>query len=282
LANVRRDFAQPLWLGEFDIAGKTVLLHAEQGLGDTIQFCRYAEKVAARGASVLMEVPPALLSLLAQVEGVRQLIGRGEPLPPFDCHCPLLSLPLAFDTRSDSIPAQVPYLRSEPERVGAWRRRLGDGKLPRVGLAWSGSATHLNDTNRSIPLEDFARVVCPEAQFVSLQKDVRAADERVLIGRRDVRHLGSELQDFADTAAVIELMDLIVTVDTAVAHLAGAMGKAVWILLPFNPDWRWLLDRDDSPWYPSARLFRQTAHGDWSEVVARLSVELRARLVPRR
>ncbi len=272
----KRTFGQPLWLGKAPLAGKTILLHAEQGLGDTIQFARYATYAAKRGANVVMEVPPALLSLLTRLEGVSHLVGCGEPLPPFDYHCPLLSLPLAFDTRLDSVPAAVPYLCNEPERVAAWRLRLGDDGRPRVGLVWSGSVTHKNDRNRSIPLQALLPLLEAKAQFVSLQKDVRPADQAVLRERGDIQHIGEQLEDFADTAAVIGSIDLLITVDTAVAHLAGALGKPVWILLPLTPDWRWLLDRDDSPWYPTARLLRQRKIGEWAPVIERAARDLHA------
>lgn len=278
LEKAQRDFKQPLWLGEEPLAGKTILLHAEQGLGDTLQFCRYARLVASQGATVLMEVQPWLKSLLAKVEGVSQLLVSGETLPAFDYHCPLLSLPLAFKTTLASIPAEVPYLDSDPITVSKWRGKLGEQTLPRVGLVWSGSTTHRNDQNRSIPLADFARLVSDQFQLVSLQKEVRAADKLVLDERQDIQYFGDDLNDFTDTAALVELMDVVITVDTVVAHLAGAMGKPVWILLAFNPDWRWLLERDDSPWYPAARLFRQPAPGDWASVMARLKNALDERL----
>ena len=274
LDKAKRDFKPPLWLGEEPLLGKTILLHAEQGLGDTIQFCRYARLVASQGATVLMEVQPWLKSLLTQVEGVNRLFVFGETLPAFDCHCPLLSLPLAFKTTLESIPPDVPYLGSDPIAVSKWRSKLSNPTLPRVGLVWSGATTHRNDHNRSIPLANFAWLVSDRVQLVSLQKEVRAADKLVLDERKDIQYLGDDLDDFTDTAALVELMDLVITVDTVVAHLAGAMGKPVWILLPFNPDWRWLLEREDSPWYPTARLFRQPAPGDWNSVIARLKSEL--------
>lgn len=271
----KRDFSQPPWLGGQPIAGRTILLHAEQGLGDTIQFCRYARLVAERGATVLLEVQPPLRPLLEGLRGVSRLLTQGEALPAFDCHTPLLSLPLAFDTRLDSIPADVPYLGSDPERVDEWRARLGPRLLPRVGLTWSGTLGHKNDHNRSIPLAQCAGLLPGGVQAVSLQKDLRASDAATLEARGDILHFGDALMDFADTAALVELMDVVVTVDTSVAHLAGAMGKPVWILLPFAPDWRWLLEREDSPWYPTARLFRQPAIGDWASVIDRAWSELR-------
>jgi hypothetical protein len=275
-ANKAREFPQPLWLGGDALRGRTILLHAEQGLGDTLQFCRYASRVAALGAKVLLEVQPPLLSLLANLPDIAQLLPRGAALPDFDSHCPLLSLPLAFGTTLDTIPADMPYLRSDPSRVSAWRERLGAPARTRIGLAWSGSPAHGNDRNRSIPLAQMLALLDTGAEFVSLQNEVRPADADVLTSRPDLRHFESALADFADTAALVETMDLIVTVDTSVAHLAGAMGKPVWVLLPFDPDWRWLLARTDSPWYPSATLFRQPRPGDWGSVLASLARRLQA------
>ena len=270
----RRDFVQPSWLGAQSLQGRTILLHSEQGLGDTLQFCRYAKEVAALGATVLLEVQAPLAGLLAGLEGVAQILREGDPLPAFDCHCPLPSLPLAFRTDLRSIPSAVPYVRSDPVRTAAWREKLGVATKPRIGLAWSGSAAHRNDRNRSVPLEQMLPLVDERAEWISLQKEVRASDAAVLASRADIRRVGGELEDFADAAAVVELMDIVVTVDTSIAHLAGAMAKRVWILLPFNPDWRWLLDREDSVWYPTARLFRQPTPGDWASVVRRLQGEL--------
>lgn len=274
LQEARRDFSRPLWLGAEPLNGKTILLHSEQGLGDTLQFCRYARLVSAAGARVILEVPRTLSGLLGTLEGVAQCVTRGSSLPEFDCHCPLLSLPLAFRTDASSIPAGSPYIQSDSARVAAWRDRLGAGTRPRVGLAWSGSATHRNDRNRSIALEDMLPLLEDRVEWVSLQKEVREGDAGLLASRTDIRHFGDDLHDFADTAALVELLDAIVSVDTSVAHLAGAMGKSVLILLPFNPDWRWLLDRDSSPWYPTARLFRQPAMGAWASVVRAVREEL--------
>jgi tetratricopeptide (TPR) repeat protein len=270
----QRQFSQPLWLGGGSPAGKTILLHSELGLGDTILFCRYATRVAALGAKVILEVQPPLLPLLIGLEGVAQTLPRGATLPPFDCHCPLMSLPLAFKTDLASIPSSVPYLGSDAERVAVWIERLGSYDRPRVGFVWSGSVKLKND-RRSMPLGAMLGLVSPWAQWISLQKDVPDADAALLASRTDLRHLGNELTDFAETAAVLTLMDLVITVDTSVANLAGAMGKSVWILLPFNPhDWRWMLQRRDSPWYPTARLFRQPSAGDWGSVIASVREEL--------
>jgi hypothetical protein len=264
LEKSRRDFSQPLWLGGDSIAGKTLLMHGEQGLGDSIQFCRYARLAAARGASVVMEVQPPLKSVLAGVDGVSRLLAKGETLPAFDCHCPFMSLPLAFGTRGDTIPDGSAYLRSDPARVARWRATLGAPAQLRAGIVWRGRAEHKNDRNRSIPLADLAPLLAAPAQFISLQKELNAAEQRVLAAHPEVRHFGADL---ADTAALIEQLDVVISVDTSLAHLAAALGKPTWILLPFNPDWRWLLGRTDSAWYPAVRLFRQPAVGDWASVI---------------
>jgi tetratricopeptide (TPR) repeat protein len=274
LGLVKRDFAQPLWLGEDGIKDKTILLHGEQGFGDTIQFCRYVPLVAARGGHVLLEVPAPLQGLMASFADVAQVVSTKHKLPHFDFHCPLPSLPLAFGTRIGSIPMDVPYLAAPPESVRSWTftpRSKGDLK---IGLSWSGRPEHKNDANRSINLRSLLPLLDVEANFVSLQKDVRANDAAILKCRSDLVHYGNELNTFSDTAAVISKLDLVISVDTSVAHLAGALAKPIWILLPFVADWRWLLDREDSPWYPTARLFRQTAPGDWSGVIGRVAVEL--------
>ena len=272
--SARRNFEQPLWLGAQTLEGRTILLHSELGLGDTLQFCRYATKVAALGAKVLLEVQPALLPLLADLEGVTQAVARGAALPTFDCHCPLLSLPLAFKTDLSNIPADIPYLRSDAARVAAWRDRLGKKSKPRIGVVWSGSRLLMND-KRSMALAEMLPLVRDWGEWISLQKEVPETDVALLASRTDLRPFGGELKDFADTAALVELMDVVVTVDTSVAHVAGAMGKPVWIMLPLNQhDWRWMLDRNDSLWYPTARLFRQSANGDWASVISRVHEEL--------
>jgi len=271
-----RDFAQPQWHGE-DLQGRTILLHAEQGFGDTIQFIRYLPMVLAKGGKVILEIPDDLKPLVGQIDGMIAMVSRGQPLPPFDLHCPLLSLPLAFGTTLANVPAPRAYLRAPPERVAPWRAHLTRGEAPRVGLVWSGKPTHKNDHNRSIALARLAPLLLkPGFQFVSLQKEIRDADRAALRKFPALLRLDDALADFADTAAVVAALDLVITVDTAVAHLAGAMGKPVWILLPAIGDWRWLLERDDSPWYPSARLFRQPHIGDWGSVIARVGRELAA------
>jgi tetratricopeptide (TPR) repeat protein len=267
-AGRERNFAVPLWLGKEPLAGRTILLHAEQGFGDTLQFVRYARLLATRGATVLLEVQPPLKSLLSGSAGIAQTFARGEPLPRFDLHCPLMSLPLACGTRLDTIPAAVPYVRAPADRMAHWRARLGEPRSRRVGIAWAGSAVHKNNHNRSIAFERFESLLsAPGIEFVSLQGELGAAEAASLARHPNVVALGGELRDFADTAAVVSLLDLVVSADTALVHLAGALGAPVWVLVPFSPDFRWLLARQDSPWYPSARLFRQPRFGDWDSVL---------------
>src|SRR5712691_11237540 len=275
LASQRREFAQPLWVGGEDLHGKTILLHAEQGFGDTIQFVRYAPLVARLGARVVLQVQASLQQLLARTAGVSQVLGKTDPLPEFDVHCPLLSLPLAFRTEVDTIPAHVPYVAAPQAHAAKWRDRLGQRTALRVGIAWAGSPSNKNDRNRSIPLDRFACVLSlPDIAFVSIQKDIGENERRILRDAAHAIHLGDQLADFADTAAAISCLDLVISADTAVAHLAGATGTPVWILVPFAPDFRWMLDRNDSPWYPTARLFRQPRIGDWDSVLGRLRQEL--------
>jgi tetratricopeptide (TPR) repeat protein len=266
----RRAFPVPLWLGEQPLAGKTILLHAEQGFGDTIQFVRYAPMLARQGARVICEVQAKLQPLLSQLEGI-EVIASGQPLPTFDLHCPLMSLPLALRTSLETIPAAVPYLSAPLERQQIWRDRLPQGGM-RVGLVWSGSPAHQNDANRSIPLARLTPILAGSpARFVSLQRELRDGDAELMRDLPNFLHAGDDLADFADTAAVISLLDVVISVDTAVAHLAGALGKPVLILLPHAADFRWMRGRDDSPWYPSAKLLRQGAFGNWDSVIARLN-----------
>lgn len=260
-------FLRPRWRGGPELHGKTILLHGEQGFGDTLQFCRYAAEVAQLGGRVVLEVQKPLRSLLQGLAGVDQVVAAGDAVPAYHLQCPLLSLPLAFNTRLDAIPAAVPYLFASPEKMTQWQGRLGPRTRPRVGLVWSGSSGHQNDRQRSIALAEFLTLLPDSVQAVSLQKEVREADLPALQSRPDMIHFGDALADFSDTAALCELVDVVVGVDTSVAHLAGALGKPVWLLLPTNPDWRWLLGRPDSPWYPQTRLFRQAAPGQWGPVL---------------
>jgi tetratricopeptide (TPR) repeat protein len=257
----------PRWTGEAPLAGKTVLLHAEQGYGDAIQFARYADLVRRRGARLLLEVPAPLAPLMRRLDPAVEILVRDEPPPPFDLQCPLLSLPSAFGTDLESIPWSGPYLSAGPERARTWRERLGPGGQPRIGLVWSGNPHHNNDRNRSLPAALAARLCMPGLQVVCLQTQFRDGDVERLEQAAGAGWFHAPLADFADTAALLDACDLVISVDTSVAHLAGAMGKPVWILLPFAPDWRWMLGRGDSPWYPSARLWRQPAPGDWDRVI---------------
>ncbi len=276
----KRNFPQPLWLGVESLQGKTILLHSEQGLGDTIQFCRYAKLVSSLGARVILELQKPLLGLLVNLEGVAELVGKNDKLPPFDYHCPLLSLPLAFKTDLGSIPVPGNYLVANPGKIKEWSAKLGPKIKTRVGLAWSGSPTHKNDSNRSISLSSLVEHLPSGFQYVCLQKEIREADRKTLEAHPEILQYAEDLKDFTDTAALCELVDVVVSVDTVVVHLAGALGKPVWVLLPFNPDWRWLLDREDSPWYSSAKLYRQTSTGDWEGVFQRVKTDLQKRLAP--
>lgn len=271
----RSDFAQPLWLGEAPLEGKTILLHSEQGIGDTLQMCRYVAEVAQLGARIVLRVQSALPAVLAGLPGVVAIVQKGDPLPAFDYHCPMMSLPLAFKTTVDTIPAAQGYLAPDPVRVAHWQARLGARSRPRVGVVWSGSAGHKGDRHRSIALADFATLVGADCEFIALQKEVRAADQAVLDGLPQLRFVGDQLHDMADTAALCSLMDLVITVDTSVAHLAGAIGKPTWILLQAEPDWRWMLERSDSPWYSSVTLYRQPAGASWQPVLEKVDADLR-------
>jgi tetratricopeptide (TPR) repeat protein len=274
---------RPLWLGEYPLARKTILLHAEQGLGDTIQFVRYVPLVAAAGAKIVLEVQAGLQTLMARLDGVAEVIAPGDAPPAFDVHCPLGSLPLAFKTEPGTVPAQIPYLAADAAHLAKWSARLAELPRPRIAIAWSGNASHDNDLNRSIAYARLAPLFNPPPQagegregasFISIQRDMRSEDAAALAGETRVTHVGDDLEDFSDTAAVLALCDLVITVDTAVAHLAGAMGWPVRVLLPFAPDWRWGLHGEMTPWYPTARLFRQTSLGEWDSVIARVADEL--------
>ena len=272
---------RPLWLGEYPLRGRTILLHAEQGLGDTVQFARYVRLLVRTGAKIVLEVQPQLKALLGQIDGVCAVVARGERLPAFDVHCPLGSLPLALKTEPTTIPAEVPYLRADDARIAKWRSRLETLGRPRVAVAWSGNVQHMNDRNRSIPLSDLAPLwSIGSVRFLAVQRDLRGGDAELLAAEPRVAQIGTELDDFADTAAVLALVDLVITVDTSVAHLAGAMGRPVWILVPFSPDWRWTFAGESSQWYTTARLLRQPSLGDWDSVIERLRSELQGIFSP--
>jgi len=270
------------WHGERPLRGRSILLHTEQGFGDMIQFVRLVPRVVDLGARVHLEAKPQLRRLFqASFPQIEAIHAAGEPLPRCDEYCPVPSLALALGIELSTVPAQVPYLRA-PERCRGREIGLSPG-TPRIGIAWSGSLGHDDDRNRSIPFERFRGILRgSSAHFVSLQKEVRPRDRAALAATPGVADFMDRIGDFADTAALIEKLDLVVCVDTSIAHLAGALGKPVWLLLPFAPDWRWMLDRPDSPWYPSMRLFRQPRAGDWESVFTEVRAELRARFSSRR
>jgi tetratricopeptide (TPR) repeat protein len=274
------NLSQPKWLGQESIEGKTILIHVDEGLGDVIQFARYVPMVAARGARVILVVQDALCSLLSGLPGVSQCLPfPAGTLPAFDMHCPIMSLPLALGTRLETIPSATYLPRVAAERVQAWNNRLGPHNRLRVGLVWSGNPKQGNDLNRSMPLRSLTRLLDVDATFVSLQKDPRPDDKALLRDRTDIVDLTVHFTDFAETAALISCLDLVITVCTSTAHLAGTLRCPTWILLPYLPDWRWLLDRDDSPWYPTVRLFRQNETRDYANVLDRVRDELRARVI---
>jgi tetratricopeptide (TPR) repeat protein len=270
----RRTFVQPPWLGEEDLSGRRILLYSEQGLGDTLQFCRYASLVADRGATVILQAQRPLVELLRRLPGVTQVVHDGETPPPFDCHCALMSLPLAFDTRADSVPAPVSYLQADPERVAAWRQRLSEQRAPRVGLMWNGNPDNPTARYRSFPLAHWLPHLPSGFEYYSLQRFVRPEDREALRRGGIVRDLSAEQSDFGDAAALCSCMDVVLSVCTSIAHLSAALGRPTWVLLSHVADWRWLLQREDSPWYPTARLYRQRARGDWSGVFERVGANL--------
>jgi hypothetical protein len=275
--------AQPLWLGETSITGKVLYLHREQGLGDTLQFCRYATLAAQAGAQVILEVESTLVRLISTLQGVARVIAEDDPVPDHDLRCPIMSLPLAFGTTIETIPAETPYLRADPSDTETWRDRLQDVKGKKVGLIWAGSSrTGLGagvmaaDRRRSLPLAKLAPVMSVAGcTFFSLQLGPPAEQARHAPGGMVLHDHTAELHDFADTAALVENLDLVISVDTSPAHLAGAMGKPVWLLNRFDTCWRWFLDREDSPWYPTMRIFRQPQPGDWDSVIHALAAALR-------
>jgi len=271
-----RNYKPPFWDGE-DLTGKTIFVYPEQGLGDIIQFVRYLPMLRQRGGRVAFDIPLPMTRLMWDLDGIDVSLKDGDTLPPFDCHIPLLELPRLYGTTLDTIPAAKAYLHADKDLVEAWGERLGAKAGLRVGLVWGGSTGHLNDRNRSIDPELFRPLVeAPGVAAYSLQVGRDGDAGRVFGGA--VTDLAPHLEDFAETAAAIAHMDLVISVDTAVVHLAGALGTMVWTLLPFNPDWRWMRGRDDSPWYPSMRLFRQVKRAHWEGVIERVSRALAERV----
>lgn len=274
----KRFFDKPTWLGKESLQEKIILLHGEQGFGDFIQFCRYVKLVAELGAKVILEAPAPLVRLMENLHGVSQLVIKGEELPFFDYQCPLLSLPLAFNTSISSIPAMIPYLSVNPNKVEEWKLRLGKKAKQRIGLAWSSMSNFKNDSTRSLMLKDFIRALPSERfEYICVQKELKDCDRVLFDDYGKIRFFGDQLEDFADTAALIENLDLVLSTCTSVSHLSGALGKKTWILLSHSPDWRWLLGRQDSPWYPSMRLYRQASSGNWNDVMKKVKSDLNDR-----
>lgn len=275
-ALVRR-FAQPTWLGETPVEGRALLLHYEQGLGDTLQMLRYAPLLARRGAHVIVEVPPAVEPVARSLEGGVTVVAEGAALPAFELQCPLMSLPFALRTTLDEVPAEVPYLWAPAPVAAAWGERLGERRRRRIGLAWSGSAGYTSAMRqRSLSLQEMLPLAGLDADLHSIQKEYRAGEQARIVEDGRIRDHSAQLLDFGETAGLLAGMDLVISVDTAVAHLAGAMGKPVWLLLPFAADWRWMRERTDSPWYPTMRIFRQPAFGDWRSVMRAVAAALAA------
>ena len=269
-----RNFQQNLWLGSEPIKGKTILLHAEQGLGDSIQFARYIKAVSSLGATVVVEVQKALLNIFKDLAGIDVLIAAGDPIPQFDLHCPFMTLPLALSSHFGFSINGAKYLNADPERVDYWKQRLGITKKLRVGLVWSGNINHGHDEKRSVTLKEILSYLPSDIEYISLQKEIREGDRSVLLENPQILHFEEELRDFSDTAALCALMDVIISVDTSPAHLAGALGCPLWLALSVGPDWRWGLEGERTDWYDSARLYRQSQLGDWGDVFKRIGSDL--------
>jgi Flp pilus assembly protein TadD len=278
LRGCKRAFLKPEWDGESSLEGKTLLVHCEQGLGDTIQFVRYTAQLSRLSARVWLEAQPSLVDLCKTVPGGAQVFPEKTAPVSYDLTCSLLSLPRLLKTTLETIPAACPYLFADPAKTAQWKERMAAPAGPRIGMVPSGNPRHTNDHNRSIPLSSLAPVFEGfSGSIFILQKELAQPDREFLAGKAFATHLGAEFADFAETAAAIENLDLVVSVDTSLAHLAGALGKPVLLLLPFSPDWRWLLDRSDSPWYPSMRILRQPAPGNWGPVIDAVGRDLASR-----
>jgi len=270
----KRNFPQPLWLGTESIKDKTILLHAEQGLGDAIQFSRYVPLVAKLGAKIILEAHAPLLKLLMNIDGVEKVFSHDEALPDFDYQCPLMSLPLAFKTVSSKTFPPPQCIPRDNVKSLKWQTILGQKKNPRVGIVWSGSTSHTNDHNRSLLLAELISYFPPNIDYICLQKEVREIDRRLPTQHLEIKYFCDLLDDFTETAALCEAMDLVIGVDTSIVHLAATLGKPTWVLLPFSPDWRWLLNRDDSPWYESVKLYRQDKINQWDSPLLKVKADL--------
>jgi hypothetical protein len=275
----KRSFDQPLWLGQESLEGKTILLYSEQGLGDTLQFSRYVELVSERGAKVILEVPKSMMLILDGLKGVDSFVAKGDELPDFDFQCPLMSLPLAFKTNLETIPAQVPYLFARQDRVQRWAKHIGSEGF-KIGIGWQGSTQGRVDAGRSFPVSLFEQIAKNEGvRLISLQKNTGVEQLQSLPLGMHIETLPQDFDSgegaFLDSAAVMKCMDLVISSDTALTHLAGALGVKTWLPLKYVPDWRWMMERQDSPWYPGHRLFRQKSLGDWQGVFQEMESELR-------
>ena len=260
----RRFFEKPTWLGVESLRDKTILLYGEQGLGDFIHFCRYTKLVSDLGAKVILEAPESLANLLENLEGVSKLIIKGEELPFFDYQCPLLSLPLALNTNISSIPTDIPYLTANPHKIAEWNLKLGKKSNVRVGVVWSSMSNFHEDSTRSLKLIDFVKALPLEGfEYICLQKELKDCDKEFFQAYKNIRFFGDQLNDFSDTAALIECLDIVISSCTSIPHLSAALGKDTRVLLSYVADWRWLIDKEDSPWYPSMKLYRQSIRGDW-------------------
>ncbi|SOE99411.1 Glycosyltransferase family 9 (heptosyltransferase) [Burkholderia sp. OK233] len=276
-AVIGRKVQLPRWDGR-PIPDRTLLIHDEQGFGDTFQFMRLVPWAKARsGARVILEVNAETMSLARRSQerlGFDEIVVRGTLPPPFDLHCEMMSLPMAMGLKLADLPGRIPYLRPDPERVERWRQRLAGLPRPLVALVWAGRPTHFNDANRSLTLAQLAPLAQPGVTFLSIQKGPAEAQAARPPAGMSLVSLSDEIHDFEDTAAILAIADLLVSVDSSPVHLAGALGRPVWVMLPFVPDWRWLLERTDTPWYPGTRLFRQPSRGDWGGVMAAMAPEL--------
>jgi hypothetical protein len=271
-----REFKQPLWLGQQSLSGKTIFVHCEQGLGDTIMFLRYVREVLRLASVVIFEVQLPLYNLLKSQPEAFQIIRQGDVLPEFDYYVPLLSLPLALKTQLCSIPAKIPYIDVPQRHKKKWQIMLGPRSKPRIGIAWSSSSKFKEDTARSMSLEDFSKTFQPnQFELIVLQNFLKEQDESVAQRRKDIRFFTKDIKDFSDTAAIATQLDLVISTCTSVPHLTAAMGIPTWILLSYTPDWRWMLNRSDSPWYPTVKLFRQQREGDWDSVIYKVKQEIK-------
>jgi hypothetical protein len=273
-AHMDRKVQRPVWNGKA-ISGKTLLIHDEQGYGDTFQFIRLVSWVKQRsGARILLQIRPEQAGFARRMADIDKVVLHDMPPPPFDLHCQMMSLPRAMRLQLSDLPGTVPYLSVDQSRVGKWRKRLQHLPRPLVALVWAGSETHLNDAHRSVSLAALAPLATANVSFVSIQKGSRSAQAANPPPGMALTDLSRDIRDFEDTAAILSICDLLISIDSAPVHLAGALGRPTWVLLPFVPDWRWLLDRDDSPWYPGMRLYRQPERGNWRAVIARMAADL--------